>query len=103
MGGFWRFLDSRNTPFARKPTNVYTKGTYIDDIEGLGQDLGMDDIFHEMGAGCGGIYIGVTLRAEQSRAQQSRSRNKSSASYWPAYANLRSVIVLLQCIPLIQA
>ena len=27
--------DNRNTPFIRKLTNVYTKGTYIDDIEGL--------------------------------------------------------------------
>ena len=27
--------DNRNTPFARKLTNLYTKGTYIDDIEGL--------------------------------------------------------------------
>ncbi|KAJ8059155.1 hypothetical protein OCU04_012129 [Sclerotinia nivalis] len=27
--------DNRNTPFVRKLTNVYTKGTYIDDIEGL--------------------------------------------------------------------
>ena len=29
--------DNRNAPFTRKLTNVYTKGTYIDDIEGLGQ------------------------------------------------------------------
>jgi DNA mismatch repair protein MSH3 len=29
--------DNRNTPFIRKLTNVYTKGTYIDDIEGLDQ------------------------------------------------------------------
>ncbi|KAH0558905.1 Mismatch repair protein msh3 [Trichoglossum hirsutum] len=27
--------DNRNAPFVRKLTNVYTKGTYIDDIEGL--------------------------------------------------------------------
>ncbi|KAL4868622.1 hypothetical protein BDV12DRAFT_185824 [Aspergillus spectabilis] len=27
--------DNRNTPFVRKLTNVYTKSTYIDDIEGL--------------------------------------------------------------------
>ncbi|KAL8800576.1 MAG: hypothetical protein Q9182_005087 [Xanthomendoza sp. 2 TL-2023] len=27
--------DNRNTPFVRKLTNVYTKGTYIDDVEGL--------------------------------------------------------------------
>ena len=29
--------DNRNTPFIRKLTNVYTKGTYIDDIEGFDQ------------------------------------------------------------------
>ena len=29
--------DNRNAPFVRKLTNVYTKGTYIDDIEGLDQ------------------------------------------------------------------
>jgi len=29
--------DNRNTPFIRKLTNVYTKGTYIDDVEGLDQ------------------------------------------------------------------
>ena len=29
--------DNRNTPFVRKLTNVYTKGTYIDDVEGLGE------------------------------------------------------------------
>ncbi|KFY18007.1 hypothetical protein V491_04888 [Pseudogymnoascus sp. VKM F-3775] len=28
--------DNRNTPFVRKLTNLYTKGTYIDDTEGLG-------------------------------------------------------------------
>jgi DNA mismatch repair protein MSH3 len=28
--------DNRNTPFIRKLTNLYTKGTYIDDMEGLG-------------------------------------------------------------------
>ena len=27
--------DNRNAPFVRKLTNVYTKGTYIDDLEGL--------------------------------------------------------------------
>lgn len=27
--------DNRNTPFIRKLTNLYTKGTYVDDIEGL--------------------------------------------------------------------
>lgn len=29
--------DNRNTPFIRKLTNVYTKSTYIDDIDGLDQ------------------------------------------------------------------
>lgn len=29
--------DNRNTPFVRKLTNVYTKGTYIDDVDGLDQ------------------------------------------------------------------
>lgn len=28
--------DNRNAPFGRKLTNLYTKGTYIDDVEGLG-------------------------------------------------------------------
>ena len=27
--------DNRNTPFVRKLTNLYTKGTYIDDVQGL--------------------------------------------------------------------
>ena len=27
--------DNRNTPFTRKLTNLYTKGTYVDDVEGL--------------------------------------------------------------------
>ncbi len=27
--------DNRNAPFIRKLTNIYTKGTYIDDVEGL--------------------------------------------------------------------
>ena len=27
--------DNRNAPFTRKLTNVYTKGTYIDEVEGL--------------------------------------------------------------------
>ena len=30
--------DNRNAPFVRKLTNLYTKGTYIDDIEGLEED-----------------------------------------------------------------
>jgi DNA mismatch repair protein MSH3 len=32
--------DNRNAPFIRKLTNVYTKGTYIDDVEGLDQPSG---------------------------------------------------------------
>ncbi|KAL8751247.1 MAG: hypothetical protein Q9184_006130, partial [Pyrenodesmia sp. 2 TL-2023] len=32
--------DNRNAPFVRKLTNVYTKGTYIDDIEGLEGPVG---------------------------------------------------------------
>ena len=32
--------DNRNTPFTRKLTNLYTKGTYIDDIEGLAGPIG---------------------------------------------------------------
>ncbi|KAI5795094.1 muts domain V-domain-containing protein [Geopyxis carbonaria] len=39
--------DNRNAPFQRKLTNLYTKGTYIDDIEGLEGDL-------SSGAGSGG-------------------------------------------------
>jgi DNA mismatch repair protein MSH3 len=31
--------DNRNAPFTRKLTNVYTRGTYIDDIEGLNQPI----------------------------------------------------------------
>ncbi|PBP19162.1 putative DNA mismatch repair protein msh3 [Diplocarpon rosae] len=29
--------DNRNAPFTRKLTNVYTKGTYVDDVDGLEQ------------------------------------------------------------------
>ena len=32
--------DNRNAPFVRKLTNLYTKGTYIDDIEGVEQSEG---------------------------------------------------------------
>lgn len=31
--------DNRNTPFVRKLTNLYTKATYIDDVEGLGESM----------------------------------------------------------------
>ena len=32
--------DNRNAPFVRKLTNLYTKGTYIDDVEGLDVPVG---------------------------------------------------------------
>lgn len=32
--------DNRNNPFTRKLTNLYTKGTYIDDVEGLERPSG---------------------------------------------------------------
>ena len=32
--------DNRNAPFTRKVTNLYTKGTYIDDVEGLEGPVG---------------------------------------------------------------
>ena len=32
--------DNRNAPFVRKLTNLYTKGTYIDDVEGLEASMG---------------------------------------------------------------
>lgn len=32
--------DNRNAPFVRKLTNLYTKGTYIDDVEGLEAPMG---------------------------------------------------------------
>ncbi|KAF6232361.1 hypothetical protein HO173_009466 [Letharia columbiana] len=32
--------DNRNAPFVRKLTNLYTKGTYIDDVEGLEASVG---------------------------------------------------------------
>ena len=34
--------DNRNAPFTRKLTNLYTKGTYIDDVEGLEGHTGSD-------------------------------------------------------------
>ncbi|EPS42260.1 hypothetical protein H072_3804 [Dactylellina haptotyla CBS 200.50] len=39
--------DNRNAPFVRKLTNLYTKGTYIDDIDGV-------DDHDAVGAGSGG-------------------------------------------------
>ena len=33
--------DNRNAPFVRKLTNLYTKGTYIDDVEGLEGPVGV--------------------------------------------------------------
>lgn len=34
--------DNRNTPFVRKLTNLYTKGTYVDDVEGLAGPSGSE-------------------------------------------------------------
>lgn len=39
--------DNKNAPFERKLTNLYTKGTYIDDVDGIDGDL-------SAGAGSGG-------------------------------------------------
>ena len=33
--------DNRNTPFVRKLTNLYTKGTYVDDIDGFDDVAGV--------------------------------------------------------------
>ena len=35
--------DNRNAPFERRLTNLYTKGTYIDDVDGL-EDSGIDSM-----------------------------------------------------------
>lgn len=35
--------DNRHAPFDRKLTNLYTKGTYVDDVEGLDSSLGCSD------------------------------------------------------------
>lgn len=34
--------DNRNTPFVRRLTNLYTKGTYVDDVEGLAGPSGLE-------------------------------------------------------------
>lgn len=34
--------DNRNTPFVRRLTNLYTKGTYVDDVEGLAGPSGSE-------------------------------------------------------------
>lgn len=34
--------DNRNTPFIRRLTNLYTKGTYVDDVEGLAGPSGSE-------------------------------------------------------------
>lgn len=39
--------DNKNAPFERKLTDLYTKGTYIDDIDGIAEDM-------SAGAGSGG-------------------------------------------------
>lgn len=35
--------DNRNTPFVRRLTNLYTKGTYVDDVEGLAGPSGSEN------------------------------------------------------------
>ncbi|KAF2737863.1 DNA mismatch repair protein MSH3 [Polyplosphaeria fusca] len=35
--------DNKNAPFTRKLTNLYTKGTYVDDVEGLDAPAGASD------------------------------------------------------------
>lgn len=32
--------DNRNAPFVRRLTNLYTKGTYVDEVEGLDDETG---------------------------------------------------------------
>ena len=44
--------DNRNTPFVRKLTNVYTKGTYIDEVGELDQQA--------EGAPAGGYLLCIT-------------------------------------------
>ena len=48
--------DNRNTPFVRKLTNLYTKGTYIDDVEGLEAPTGAP----AGGAPASGYLVGIT-------------------------------------------
>ena len=48
--------DNRNTPFVRKLTNLYTKGTYIDDVEGLEAPVGAPT----GGAPATGYLVGIT-------------------------------------------
>lgn len=48
--------DNRNAPFTRKLTNLYTKGTYIDDVEGLETPIGAPS----GGAPATGYLIGIT-------------------------------------------
>jgi DNA mismatch repair protein MSH3 len=45
--------DNRNTPFVRKLTNLYTKGTYVDDVEGL-------EVSAEPGAQATGYLLCIT-------------------------------------------
>lgn len=48
--------DNRNAPFSRKLTNLYTKGTYIDDVEGLdGSSEG-----HSGGVSAAGYLLCIT-------------------------------------------
>ena len=48
--------DNRNTPFTRELTNLYTKGTYIDDVEDLEASVGAPS----GGAPATGYLVGIT-------------------------------------------
>lgn len=53
--------DNRNTPFVRKLTNLYTKGTYVDDVEGLDAP--------SKGSGAGGQATGYLLCITETNAK----------------------------------
>ncbi|CAI6341869.1 unnamed protein product [Periconia digitata] len=53
--------DNKNTPFVRKLTNLYTKGTYVDDVEGLGAG--------DTGAGSGPQSTGYLLCLTETNAK----------------------------------
>ncbi|KAI9683341.1 MAG: Mismatch repair protein msh3 [Trizodia sp. TS-e1964] len=60
--------DNRNTPFVRKLTNLYTKGTYIDDVEGLEGSIG--------GPSSGAPATGYLLCITESNAKGSPTDEK---------------------------
>lgn len=53
--------DNRHTPFVRKLTNLYTKGTYVDDIEGLDAPI--------EGSGAGAQSTGYLLCITETNAK----------------------------------